>query len=485
MVFSSAIFLFVFFPIFLLFYFLAPGIVLRNAVAVVFSVFFFAWGDPFFVGVVIAGTILDHLVIKYVLVQPTVSRPVKIWALVLTIGLNVAALAFFKYANFAIDQLQWLLGPAQFTKPSWYGVALPLGISFIVFHKISFLVDIYKNRNDPPRSLLESLLYIMFFPQLVAGPIVRFNDVGAQLAARSHTADDFLQGFTRFVRGLARKLLIADPSGRIADAVFALPPEAMPVHYAWIGAIAYTVQIYFDFCGYSDMAIGMARICGIRFPENFNQPYHARSITEFWQRWHISLSTWMRVYLYIPLGGNRLPEWRVYLNLWIVFLISGLWHGAAWTFILWGAYYGFFLTVERFAQHRGWRLPVPDFARQGITLLLVVMGWVLFRADSLDYAWRMLRRMYGLLPPMAAQAEPMPLFFPQHPLAMVVLGLLLAVVPWRSLLPGRLRFDIQPQHAAGSAAALLAHWGFHVALLVLSVAAMLAAGSSAFLYFRF
>lgn len=223
--------------------------------------------------------------------------------------------------------------------------------------------------------------------------------------------------------------MIADPAGEIADAIFALPAESLPTHYAWVGILAYSVQIYFDFSGYSDMAIGLGRIVGFRFPENFNQPYTAKCITEFWQRWHITLSNWMRLYLYIPLGGNKVKPWRMYLNLWIVFLISGFWHGASWNFILWGAYYGFFLTLEKLFERRGWNFPAPAAVKQFLTFIIFMDAWVLFRADSLGNAMRFLGRMYGLLPQQQPTTEPFALIFPPHGLVMIVIGMLIAMIP--------------------------------------------------------
>jgi alginate O-acetyltransferase complex protein AlgI len=360
MLFNSPFFLLAFLPVFLVIYFVVPGIRMRNMVIVLFSIFFFAWGDPVFVWYVIAGTWIDYMIIKHVLFNQTYRGGVRKAGLVFAILINVLALLFFKYANFFIDQFQPLLLLAGLEKPSWYGVALPLGISFIAFHKMSFVIDLYKKRTSPPASFIDALLYILFFPQLIAGPIIRYHDISSQIRVRQHSTSDFLAGFFRFARGLGKKALIADPAGAIATAIFVLPPESMPAHYAWLGVLAYSIQIYFDFSGYSDMAIGLGRIIGFRFPENFNQPYTAKSITEFWQRWHITLSNWMRLYLYIPLGGNKVAPWRMYFNLWIVFLISGFWHGAAWTFIVWGAYYGFFLTFEKLCERRGWSLPVPS-----------------------------------------------------------------------------------------------------------------------------
>lgn len=478
MLFNSPLFLLAFIPLFLTVYFVLQGIRLRNAVIVLFSIFFFAWGDPVFVWYVIAGTWIDYMIIRHVLTNPAHSDKVKKGGLVVAILINVGALLFFKYANFFVDQIQPLLQIAGMQRPSWYGVALPLGISFIAFHKISFVVDLYKQRAAPPDSFVDALLYILFFPQLIAGPIIRYHDISQQIRVRIHCSEDFLAGFFRFARGLAKKALIADPAGDIASAIFAMPPESMPAHYMWIGALAYSVQIYFDFSGYSDMAIGLGRIVGFRFPENFNQPYTAKSVTEFWQRWHITLSNWMRVYLYIPLGGNKVAPWRMYLNLWVVFLISGLWHGAAWNFILWGAYYGFFLTLEKLCERRGWNFSAPAVVKQLLTFVIIMNAWVLFRADSLDYAMRMLGRMYGIISQSLPLTEPFALIFPPHGLTVIVIGMLIAMVP----LPEALR-----RFAMIRDSLMLdtIRWITGVVMFLVALSAVLASGSSSFLYFRF
>lgn len=477
MLFNSPVFLLVFLPLFWTAYFIVPGLRLRNAVIVAFSLFFFAWGDPVFVGYVVAGTWLDYMVIRHVLtVEEVGDRWKKIW-LTLAIAINVGALLFFKYFNFFIDQITPLLTLLGAGRPSWYGVALPLGISFIAFHKISFLLDLDKHRTTPPDSYLDTLLYILFFPQLIAGPIVRYYEIGGQIRSREESAEDFLKGLFRFARGLAKKALLADPAGGIVSAVFAMPPESLPVHYAWVGVVAYALQIYFDFSGYSDMAIGLARTVGFRFPENFNQPYVSASVTEFWRRWHITLSNWMRLYLYIPLGGNRVAPARMYCNLWLVFLISGLWHGAAWTFICWGAYHGFFLTLEKFAELRGWRFPVPRPVKQLLTAAVVLNAWALFRADSLGYAARLIGRMYGLVAQTLPAQEPFALLFPPHGLAVLGVGLLIAVVrlpQWARELGERSSLGLDTMR-----------WATSVILFTASLASLLAAGGSSFLYFRF
>ena len=478
MLFNSPLFLLVFVPLFLITYFAVPGIRLRNVVIVLFSTFFFAWGDPVFVWYVIAGTWIDYMIIKHVLINPTHSEGVKKSGLVAAILINVGALLFFKYANFFVDQAQPLLHLAGMERPSWYGVALPLGISFIAFHKISFVVDLYRQRTSPPSSFIDALLYILFFPQLIAGPIIRYHEISPQIRVRTHGTEEFIAGFFRFARGLGKKALIADPAGEIANAIFALPPESLPTHYAWLGVLAYSIQIYFDFSGYSDMAIGLGRIVGFRFPENFNQPYTAKSVTEFWQRWHITLSNWMRLYLYIPLGGNQVAPWRMYLNLWIVFLISGFWHGAAWNFILWGAYYGLFLTLEKLCERRGWNLPTPAVVKQLVTFVIVMNSWVLFRADSLGYATRLLGRMYGVLPQLQPTTEPFALIFPPHGLAVITVGLLIAMIPLPETLH-RLAMN------KDSLVRDTIFWATSITLFLAALSSVLTSGSTSFLYFRF
>ena len=478
MLFNSPFFLLAFIPLFLILYFAMPGIRLRNIVIVLFSVFFFAWGDPVFIWYVIAGTWVDYVIIKYVLCSPKCGEKTKKIGLATAILIDVGALFFFKYANFFIDQVEPLLHLAGWGKPSWYGVALPLGISFIAFHKISFVVDLYKRRAEPPATFVDALLYIIFFPQLIAGPIIRYHYIGQQIRSRTHSAEEFFAGFFRFSRGLGKKALLADPAGGIANAIFALPTESIPVHYAWMGVLAYAIQIYFDFSGYSDMAIGLGQMAGFQFPENFNQPYTAGSVTHFWRRWHITLSNWMLLYLYIPMGGNKVAPWRMYLNLWIVFLISGLWHGAAWTFVVWGAYHGFFLSLEKFCERRGWTLRLPGGVKQLLTFIIILNSWAIFRAPDLKYAMRLLGRMYGVIPQLQPTTEPFALIFPPHGLAVLVVGLLIAMIP----LPEAIR---RLATIRDSFVLDVSRWAVGILLFWAALSSIMASGSSSFLYFRF
>jgi alginate O-acetyltransferase complex protein AlgI len=390
MVFSSLLFLYAFLPVFLALYYLVPR-GLRNGVALVASLVFYVWGEPVF-AIWLVGSSLFDFALSLWLVRLAPRSGAARGALALGLVVNLAALLWCKYSNFLAAQVGALLawrGAAPF---AWTVVALPIGISFFTFHKISYLVDIYRGTSRPTRSVLDYLLYICLFPQLIAGPIIRYHDVEGQLHGREHTLDRFLAGTWRFLLGLGRKVLIANPLGLVADKVFGHDLASLPLPYAWVGIVCYTFQIYFDFAGYSDMAIGLARMMGFEFLENFNRPYTARSITDFWRRWHMSLSGFMRDYLYIPLGGNRVAGWRNKLNLWLTFLASGLWHGASWNFIFWGAYHGTLLSAEKTAgPARMARL--PRWLGWPATFLLVLAGWIFFRADSLAHAVGFLGRM--------------------------------------------------------------------------------------------
>jgi len=318
------------------------------------------------------------------------------YLLALSISINIGLLLYFKYANFFVENLDFVLYSMGFSNLQWTQVALPIGISFYTFQTLTYSIDVYRGIHKPLKNPFQYLVYIMLFPQMIAGPIVRFNQIADQIEDRQHleTLDNKLLGFFRFGIGLAKKVLIANVMGAEADEAFALAEGQLTTSIAWIGIIAYTFQIYYDFSGYSDMAIGLGRIMGFKFPENFNNPYVSRSITEFWRRWHITLGSWMRDYLYIPIGGSRVKtKSRMYFNLWFVFLVSGLWHGAAWNFVIWGAFHGFFLILDRlfllkFSEKIG---KYPSIA---LTFFITIIGWVLFRAESLDQAIYYLQSMF-------------------------------------------------------------------------------------------
>jgi alginate O-acetyltransferase complex protein AlgI len=384
MVFSSLLFLYAFLPVFLALYYLAP-LRHRNAVALVGSLGFYGWGEPGFLGLLIGVSLFGYYISLWLAKLPMEARTARRWVLTLGLGGYIGLLLWFKYSNFFAEQLNGVLGWLQQGGVVWTHVVLPLGISFFTFQKISYLVDVYRGTSKPARSISDYLLFVVLFPQLIAGPIIRYHDVAAQIVFREHTREKFLAGAWRFLLGLARKVLIANPLGAVADRVFAQDLGTLPMPYAWIGILCYAFQIYFDFSGYSDMAIGLGRMMGFEFMENFERPYTSRSITEFWRRWHISLSNFMRDYLYIPLGGNRATPWRVGFNLWLVFLVSGFWHGASWNFICWGAFHGLLLSLERAVGLK--RLGrIPAVPATIFTFLLVLASWVLFRANNLTDA---------------------------------------------------------------------------------------------------
>ncbi len=391
MIFSSLLFLYAFLPVFLGFYYAIPRR-MRNSAALLGSLFFYAWGEPVFAVWLIGSSLADFLISLWLARLPREATVRRRSVLIVGLAINLSALLYCKYGNFIAAQINDLLVWRTGGHFIWEKIALPIGISFFTFHKISYLVDIYRGTSQPTRNVFDYLLYICLFPQLVAGPIVRYHDIERQLHEREPTLNDFLEGTWRFLLGLGRKVLIANPLGLVADRIFEQPGSTLPLPLAWIGILSYTFQIYFDFAGYSDMAIGLARMLGFKFLENFNCPYTARNVTDFWHRWHISLSGFMRDYLYIPLGGNRVGPWRNKFNLWITFLASGIWHGASWNFIFWGAYHGTLLSAEKaIGPQRMGRIPV--WVSWPCTFMLILVGWVFFRAGDLAQAITYLGRL--------------------------------------------------------------------------------------------
>jgi alginate O-acetyltransferase complex protein AlgI len=393
MVFSSTAFLFLFLPLVLGVHFFA-GESKRNGVLLVASLGYYAWGESRFLPLVLLSVSCNYLfgmLIGFV----RNARARKLVVTLAAVG-NVAVLIRYKYAAFFGEGLNELLRrfPKLHAPLLLEPIALPLGISFFTFHVLSYVVDVYRGQVKALRNLPLLCLYVLFFPQLVAGPIVRYHEIADQLTHRQITLEDLAVGIERFVIGFGKKLLIANVTGEIADGIFGLPPGELNASLAWLGICAYALQVYFDFSGYSDMAIGLARMFGFRFPENFNYPYIARSMTEFWQRWHLSLSRWFRDYVYIPLGGNRRGRLRTYTNLTLVFLLCGLWHGASWNFVLWGALHGTFLVIERagFLRiiERAWS-PL----RHAYCGILILISWVPFRAPTLALSGAFLKAMLG------------------------------------------------------------------------------------------
>ncbi len=392
MVFSSSLFLFLFFPLFLVGYILLPRN-FKNAWILLSSLTFYYWGAPLFIYLLVSATIIDFFLINEIHKSNTLSR--KKLFLVCSLILNLGLLAYFKYANFFIENINSALEAMNITEISWTKIALPIGISFYTFETLTYAIDVYRGVHAPLKKIHHYLLYIVCFPKLIAGPIVRFNVIADQIPTRNETIDNQIFGFYRFSIGLAKKVLIANALGEFATTTMNLPFNQLDSATAWLGILAYTFQIYFDFSGYSDMAIGIGKIMGFSFSENFDNPYNSRSITEFWRRWHITLGTWMKNYLYIPLGGNQVSsKLHVYFNLILVFLLSGLWHGASWNFVIWGAFHGLFLILDRMflAKILDAIGTIPSVI---FTFFIVMIGWVFFSIDNFSDAINYIKILFS------------------------------------------------------------------------------------------
>ena len=407
MVFSSLTFLFLFLPVVLFLLSLCRKIPYQNTLLFLSSLLFYAWG-----GVSYTLILLGSIVVNFLAGNAIQNHPHhrKLW-FTLAVILNLSSLIFFKYANFLVDNVNVLTSIFGISPIFLKRILLPIGISFYTFQGISYLTDVYRGQVKAQTNFIRLGTYIALFPQLIAGPIIRYHEIEPQLSQRDFSWENLYQGIQRFCLGLARKILIATQLALIADDIFARAPGTITSATAWLGALVYALQIYYDFAGYSDMAIGLGRMFGFRFPENFNFPYLATSIRDFWRRWHITLSAWFKDYLYIPLGGNRKGKGRTYLNLYIVFFLTGLWHGASWTFVVWGLMHGTLMVVERLGFDRLLEKSYQPL-RHLYTLLMVVVAWVFFRADSLDYAVTFVGRMFsfqggGLSPFMAYYRQPL------------------------------------------------------------------------------
>ncbi|TAU03835.1 MBOAT family protein [Rhizobium ruizarguesonis] len=379
MLFSSPVFLSFFLPLSIAAYFLLP---FRSVALLVLSLAFYAWGEPVVVWLLVAVILVNYGL--GLLIDNGGAGSRRLW-LIVGLAANLLVLIIFKYSAFIATNVNAgldALGIAPLTVPH---LPLPLGISFFTFQAISYLVDIYRGDVHAERNLIRMGVFKAFFPQLIAGPIVRYREIAGELKSRNVSSDDFMIGMERFTIGLGKKLLIADPLSIAVDRIFATSTDLLPAPLAWMGVVSFGLQIYFDFSGYSDMAIGLARMFGFHFPENFDLPYDSKSVQEFWRRWHMTLSRWFRDYLYIPLGGNRRGAFRTSLNLWIVFATTGFWHGASWNFLIWGLWHGALLALERTSFGR-FMERMPSLVRRTYLLVAVLLGWVWFRAQSLDDA---------------------------------------------------------------------------------------------------
>lgn len=458
MVFSTPIFLFGFLPVFLTAYYLVPQ-GWRNWLILLASSLFYAWwrADALLVLYTVAGS-------SYIAGQVATrarAQSTRVWAVRAGVAVNLAILGWFKYTTFLLGNLNTALGGDALTVPE---ILLPIGLSFLVFQSISYIVDVARGDAEPARKLSDFLAFSSLFPQLIAGPVLRYKDLADQFTDRAHSFAGFSRGLERFILGLAMKLLVADSVAPLADRVFALPDPTLSE--AWLGAIAYSVQLLFDFAGYSAMAIGLGLMIGFRFCENFDAPYTSRSITEFWRRWHISLSNWLRDYLYVPLGGNRAGRLKTYRNLILTMVLGGIWHGANWTFVIWGIWHGGLMAVERAMGAKTRDTVWPRAIAWPFTLLLVVLGWVVFRAETIGAAITMYGGMVGLHG-VALRPEVVTLTAPSEILFLLV-GLALSLFPKLGSSQPSWAQRLQP-----------------VTLSVLCVVVIQARAESPFLYFQF
>ena len=470
MVFSSAVFLFLFLPVTYLINWLCPKITAKNVALTIASLIFYAYGEPFAVLLMIASIICNYIMGRF-MSNDRLRKPI----LILSIIFNVAILVIFKYLTFIVTLLNNVTG---LMLPVPY-IALPIGISFFTFQAMSYVIDVYKNPDLEERSLLNVFLYISFFPQLIAGPIIRFEDVAKQIRKRFITVDKTFYGIRRFIFGLAKKVLIANTMGEIADMAFSVNGAELTMPAAWAGALCYVLQIYFDFSGYSDMAIGLGKIFGFDFKENFNYPYSASSIQDFWHRWNISVSTWFKEYVYIPLGGNRKGRMRTNINRFIVFFLTGLWHGANLTFVVWGLIHGFFLLME------GNNI-IPVKKAKGVllkgvchvyTMLVVIITFVFFRADTLYDAVNFISKMFSGSLSVSGGAEVIGSFSP-YVILIFVLGTVFSV----PIIP-KIRTMLERNGKASisvSASALVS-----LGLLALCIVRLASSTYNPFIYFRF
>ena len=471
MVFSSLNFMYLFLPICLLLYFILHGIKARNYLLLVMSLLFYAWGEPKWIILMIVTTLIDYG--AGLLVDQYRGQKLAKWALAGSVVITLSFLAVFKYLGFFNQHLNQIFGaelPTQIFN-------LPIGISFYTFQAITYVVDVYRGKAQVQRSYANLLLYVALFPQLIAGPIVRYTDIAAQLENREMTLPGFSKGITRFVTGLGKKVLLANIAGQVATSLIGGDLSKASVLGAWLGIFAYTFQIYFDFSGYSDMAIGLGHMFGFTYVENFNYPYISKSITEFWRRWHISLSTFFRDYVYIPLGGNRRHQLR---NMFIVWALTGLWHGASWNFVLWGLYYFVFLAIEKLFLGK-FLEKLPAVVGHAYALFIIVVGWVFFYFDDVSRLGQMLKLMFGF----SGQAGVLPtdtVLLKNHLVFFLVA--IIACIPVSKLVKALLiRFSRKGpvQESLAGAAGIL----YDVALLFFSTAALVGASYNPFLYFRF
>ena len=468
MLFSSMTFVFMFLPIVCATYLLARK-ELQNYILLVASILFYAWGEPRYLAIMILTILVNYIGANYISRSHNAMH--RKLLLIATIVVDLSFLFYFKYFNFVMDNINQLFH----TQINFIDVVMPIGISFYTFQALSYVVDVYRGEVKAQRDIYKLALYITLFPQLVAGPIVKYHDVDEQISDRTVTFDKVAYGVKRFIVGLAKKMLIANTLGAVADKIFTQPVENFDALTAWVGAIAYTLQLYYDFSGYSDMAIGLGSIFGFKFLENFNYPYISKSITEFWRRWHISLSTWFKEYLYIPLGGNRVSKRRNLFNLLVVFLATGIWHGASWNFIFWGLWHGAFIIFEKLT---GWHKKEGglkiNIAQHIYTMFAFVIGWVMFRADNMAYAWDYLKNMFGFISEHKITYK-LPYYIDNIEIITFVVAIICAMPIFRGIL--------EVKYERKVLRTIINIW--LIVLFVLSASSIAASTYNPFIYFRF
>ncbi len=473
MVFSSIPFILFFLPLFLLAYYALPKS-WRNYTLLALSLLFYAWGSPDFLPFFVGSCLANYVLVGRM--GNSDQQPLRRVLLALSVALNLGLLLYFKYTNFFLENASFIRELFGSPALSWERILLPIGISFFTFQSITYSMDVYRKVHSPLKNPFDYILYILMFPQLLAGPIVRYQDIADQLHGRKESWDQILQGFFRFIMGLSKKVLIADVLALEVDRIMALTGAGMDTASAWIAILAYTMQLYFDFSGYSDMAIGLGRMVGFKFPENFNNPYVSGSVTEFWQRWHMTFSIFMRNYLYYPLGGNRVKtSRRLWFNLWLVFLVSGLWHGSSWNFVIYGAFHGLFMILEKLFllktyAHIGKTIPMA------FTFLIIVVSRVFFRIDRLPDAWEFIKVLFsfdsiaGILP-----VNP-------HFYTVLALSFLFSFITlWKKGLAIQEFFYSRAYRPRQ----LLAVSALYAILLTMCISSLSGQGFSPFIYFRF
>ena len=461
MVFSSLLFMFIFLPIFFVIYYVSPkGI--RNLVLLIASLIFYAWGEPIYIFIMLFSTVFDYIIGLFIHRFREKKSVARIF-LITSVVVNLSLLGFFKYTDFFISNINGIFGASI----GLLNIALPIGISFYTFQTMSYTIDLYRGKIGVQKNIISFGAYISMFPQLIAGPIVTYSHVEKEINQRTISWDKFGKGTMRFIEGLGKKVLIANNIGLLWENIKALPQSELTLVGSWLGIMAFALQLYFDFSGYSDMAIGLGKMMGFEFPENFNYPYISRSITEFWRRWHITLGSWFREYVYIPLGGNRVGSIRLYMNLFVVWFLTGFWHGAGWNFIIWGLYFSVLLVLEKsFLMKLFERLPA--FVSRIYLIVAVLISWVFFSLEKMDLIGQYLRTMFGLGGTEIINNNTLYLIL--NYLVLFIIAVLFAT-PLMDRMRGKINRWVL--------------YGFYMTVLFLSTAYLVDSTFNPFLYFRF